>query len=135
RRDWVQFDPLWDLLAACHMSADETDADSKLEKAYPPRWWIIRAFWQGKALRKFFRKLDRHYRLDWASPVRYGKKGKSGGNPPRLRMKNKNNPKVDLREVPVGLWRNCYNSAFLATLRPDELRRLQIIDKDFDFTL
>ncbi|RDX50955.1 hypothetical protein OH76DRAFT_1347926, partial [Lentinus brumalis] len=126
---------LWAKLGAKHMSEDETDVDSKGNKLHPPRWWIIKCLWQSSKLRKFLHKLDRHYRGDYASPIRYGKKGKSGGNPPRLRLKNKVNPKEKLGDVPVGLWRNCYSKKFLALLKPSELRKLQMIDEDFDFTL
>ncbi len=135
RREWTQFEALWERLRAAHMSEDETDVDAKANKLHPPRWWIIKSTWQSRHLRKYFRKLDQHYRADWASPIRYGKKGKTGGNPPRLRLKNKVNPKEKLGEVPVGLWRNCYRKKFLRTLKPSELRRLRIVDEDFDFTL
>ena len=135
RREWYQFDPLWAKLAACHMSEDETDADVDGKKSHPPRWWIVESLWPSRKLRRYFRKLDKHYRADYSNPIRYGKRGKSGGNPPRERVKCKTNPKVKLGEVPVGLWRNCYSKAFLKTLKPGDLKRMRIIDEDFDFKL
>ncbi len=78
------------------------------------------------------RKLDVHYNNDWASPKVFGKTGKTGGNPPRVRVKG---TKVEEGSVPVGIWRNCYSKKWLAKQKPSEIRRLRIIDSDFDFTL
>ncbi len=122
---------MWDKLEPAHMSGDETDGE---EKRHPPRWSIIRAGWMSKKLRRCLRKLDRHYKADWENPKRYGKKRRTGGNPPRHRVESKN-PKVQDGWAPTGLWRNCYSRRWLATLKPWDIERLQVIDADFDFSL
>ncbi|TFK82419.1 hypothetical protein K466DRAFT_500380 [Polyporus arcularius HHB13444] len=131
RRNWSKFDKLWDQLEPAHMSGDETDGE---EKRHPPRWSITRAGWMSKKMRKCFRKFDGHYKADWENPKRYGKKRRTGRNPPRHRVEPKH-PKVEDGPAPTGLWRNCYSRRWLASLKPWDIERLQIVDADFDFSL
>ncbi|KAI1795835.1 hypothetical protein LXA43DRAFT_1090470 [Ganoderma leucocontextum] len=142
RRGWDQFDPLWQALTPANMSDDETDSGSKKgkgkvtrrRKRHWPTWTVIRSLWQSDALVEFLHGVDKHYRRDWENPGRYSGKRKSSGQPPRRRYL-KETSKVEEGVVPPGLWRNCYNPAWLKTLRPDEIAALQIIDEDFDLKL
>ncbi|PIL23155.1 hypothetical protein GSI_14464 [Ganoderma sinense ZZ0214-1] len=139
RRGWNQFDPLWVALTAANMSDDETDSETKKgkgkvtrrRKRHWPTWTIIRSLWQSDKLVEFLHEIDKHYRRDWENPGRYTGKRKSSGQPPRRRYL-KTTSKVEDGVVPRGLWRNCYNAAWLKTLRPDEVAALQIINEDFD---
>lgn len=142
RRGWDQFDPLWQALTPANMSDDETDSGGKKgkgkatrrRKRHWPTWTVIRSLWQSDTLIHFLHGVDKHYRRDWENPGRYSAKRKSSGQPPRRRYL-KATSKVEEGVVPRGLWRNCYNPAWLKTLRPDELAALQIIDEDFDLEL
>ena len=123
RRNLTQHRRLFRLLEATNMSGDETDG---AEKTHPPRWRIIIARWQSRELRNFLWSLDRMHREDWA-------RRRTGGNPPRERV---------LREgydedgtAPVGLWRNCYDQAWLQAQPAHVIRELEIVDEDYDFTL
>ena len=123
RRNYQQHRALFRLLEACNMSGDETDG---AEKTHPPRWRIIIAKWQSRELRNFLWTLDRMYREDWA-------RRRSGGNPPRERVLRDGYEQEGV--APSGLWRNCYDKDWLAT-QPDYIvRELEIIDKDYNFTL
>ncbi len=136
RHGWTQFDPLLDCLEPVNMSADEADVDKNGVKLYPPQYTIIENFWPSEKFTGLMRGFDKHHRADWAAPQRYGKKGKTGGNPPRLRHEGKGKKrKVAPGVAPIGLWRNCYNTAWLDTLDEEDLEKLQIIDEDFDLTL
>ncbi|PIL29456.1 hypothetical protein GSI_08398 [Ganoderma sinense ZZ0214-1] len=142
RRGWDQFDPLWEALTAANMSDDETDSGSKKgkekvtrrRKRHWPTWTIIRSLWQSDELVKLFHGIDKHYRRDWENPGRYSTKRKSSGQPPRRRYLRETS-KVEDGVVPRGLWRNCYNPAWLKTLQPDEIAALQIINADCDLKL
>ncbi|KAI0672559.1 hypothetical protein C8Q78DRAFT_952174, partial [Trametes maxima] len=37
--------------------------------------------------------------------------------------------------APPGLWRNCYDSKWLRTLKDHERRALRIVDEDYDFSI
>ncbi|KAH9909429.1 uncharacterized protein BXZ73DRAFT_59520, partial [Epithele typhae] len=119
---------LFSMLSPCHMSGDETDGDVK---QHPPVFRIILARWQSVAMRAFLWKLDAIYRADWAAPsvIRT-----TPGNPPRHRVFNQHSRVVEGR-APVGLCRNCYDAEWLQSLRPHIRDALQVIDKDYDFTL
>lgn len=112
------------------MSGDETD-DGK--KRHWPVFTIIDAQWQSDELKALFRGLDRHYIHDWKIARRIAgkkKRRRSSGNPPRVRVV-KPDGKVEDGVAPRGLWRNCYNPAWLATLMPHELEELEMIDGAF----
>ena len=110
------------------MSGDETAGPAK---SHPPVYDIVEASWQSLAMKTYLRTIDAMSREDWASPVQ---SRAVSGNPPRHRREVPN-PKVEVTPVPIGLWRNCYDEQFLASLRPHELERLEIIDAEYDFTL
>ncbi|RDX40339.1 hypothetical protein OH76DRAFT_1490365 [Lentinus brumalis] len=96
---------LFSLLRPIHMSGDETDGPVK---THPPTFRIVEARWQSFAFKTFLRTLDTLYRERWAHPV---------GD----------------RATP-GLWKNCYDKEWLASLRPHVRESLQIIDTNYDFT-
>lgn len=110
------------------MSADETAGE---EKAHPPVYDIVEARWQSLELKTFLRALDRMYREDWASPI--GERA-SSGSAPRVRRESLD-PRVEDGIAPIGLWRNCYDAEWLASLQPHEIEHLDILDKDYDFSL
>ncbi|PIL26618.1 hypothetical protein GSI_11312 [Ganoderma sinense ZZ0214-1] len=58
----------------------------------------------------------------------------SGGNGPRIHQDTAPPREADTR-APTGLWRNCYDSVWLVGLKEDQVRRLEMIDKDFDLRL
>ncbi|KAI0055232.1 hypothetical protein BV25DRAFT_1815909, partial [Artomyces pyxidatus] len=110
------------------MSGDETDP----ETPGPPKGFRSRPIdWRSDALVNFLHTLDDIYRANWRSPV--GKRA-TGGNPPRLRFHTGNLDPVQ-GIAPPGLERNFYNPAFIASLRSWQLRDLQIVDKDYDFSI
>ncbi|KAI0647293.1 hypothetical protein C8Q79DRAFT_925855 [Trametes meyenii] len=119
---------LFSMLRPIHMSGDETDGDKKV---HPPRFRIVEARWQSLALKIFFRTLNMLYRECWATPV--GERA-TCGNPPRVRVEHKD-ARVEDSLAPIGLWRNCYDRAWLESLRPHMRKSLQIIDSDYDFKL
>lgn len=116
------------MLRPVHMSGDETDG---LEKTHPPTFRIVEARWQSLAFKLFLRLLDALYRENWATPV--GDRATSG-NPPRVRIEQEDGRSKDSL-APIGLWRNCYDPAWLKSLRPHVRASLKIIDADYDFTL
>ena len=85
----------------------------------------------SEELRKFLRKLDEaHYDDSLNLP----EKQSQGGSGPRERKPR--DPRKSIVGVAVkGLWRNCYNPAWLATLKRHKIRDLQIIDEEYDFTI
>ncbi|KAI0351493.1 hypothetical protein OH77DRAFT_1461862 [Trametes cingulata] len=119
---------LFSRMGPLHMSDDETDGE---EVQHSPIYRIIIAAWQSEALRNFLWVLDRLWRMYWAKPENQRRKP---GNHPRVRLLRPDS-KVELGEAPPGLWRNCYDEAWLKTLRPYERERLGIIDQDYDFTI
>ena len=58
----------------------------------------------------------------------------AGGNTPRERLELADGETVD-SPAPKGLWRNCYNPAWLKGLKPYQYEALQIIDEDYEFSL
>ena len=110
------------------MSGDETDGPVK---THPPKFRIIEARWQSLEFKIFLRTLDALYRETWAKPV--GNRATSG-NPPRERHEHPD-ARVEDGVAPIGLWRNCYNAAWLRSLRPHVRESLNIIDSDYDFSL
>ncbi|KAL1941491.1 hypothetical protein VTO73DRAFT_6930 [Trametes versicolor] len=124
----TQHNRLFCILRPIHMSGDETDGD---EKTHPPTFCIVEARWQSLAFKLFLRMLDALYRELWAQPI--GDRA-TPGNPPRIRVERAD-PRVEDGVAPIGLWRNCYDSDWLKSLRPHVRESLNIIDKDYDFTL
>ncbi|RDX40492.1 hypothetical protein OH76DRAFT_1302713, partial [Lentinus brumalis] len=123
RRGYKQHRQLFRLLTPASMSGDETDGP---EKKHPPVWRIIIAKWQSQALRNFLWALDRMYREDWA-------KRRVGGNPPRVRVQREGTEEDGI--PPIGLWKNCFDDAWLAKQPDYYVRDLEIVDEDYDFKL
>ncbi|KAH9847482.1 hypothetical protein C2E23DRAFT_741800 [Lenzites betulinus] len=119
---------LFSMLRPIHMSGDETDGT---EKTHPPTFRIVEARWQSLALKLFFRALDALYRECWAKPA--GERATSG-NPPRIRIERAD-ARTEDSLAPIGLWKNCYDPAWLKSLRPHVRESLKIIDKNYDFKL
>lgn len=107
------------------MSGDETDAEPRYDG--PKKWRIIAAEWQSEAVITFFAGLDDLYRAH--SLIRGG-----GGSKPRYRVRRPDG-NSEATNAPKGLWRNCYNPKWLAKLRPTQVRALNVIDRDYDFSL
>ena len=128
--DWGlnQHKKLFAKLRPIHMSGDETDDPVK---KHPPKFRIVDARWQSLTLKTFLRTLDAFYRTTWAKPV--GNRATSG-NPPRRRIERPDGRCED-GVAPIGLWCNCYDSTWLESLRPHVRESLQIIDKDYNFSL
>lgn len=119
---------LFSMLRPIHMSGDETDGE---EKTHPPTFCIVEARWQSLALKIFFRTLDALYRECWANPI--GDRA-TPGNPPRVRLERPD-ARIEDGVAPIGLWRNCYDPAWLKSLRPHVRASLRIVDADYDFVL
>ncbi|KAH9894055.1 hypothetical protein C8Q73DRAFT_790647 [Cubamyces lactineus] len=132
--DWTHHLDLFAKLDPEHMSGDETERDEQGRKVRPPAFIILDLPWASQEFRAFMRTLD-----DWYYDKRYNEAGQTGGNAPRTRKPRENDAEPPARpikvKVPKGLHRNCYSKAYLRKLKPHELRALEIIDKDYDFTL
>ncbi|RDX51288.1 hypothetical protein OH76DRAFT_1347265, partial [Lentinus brumalis] len=131
--DLVQHKALFEKLKPRHMSGDEPEFEVSNDErqAHPRVFFITDAFWQSGPLVTLFRSLDAWNVQDWRQSIG---DNLPGGNPPRKRVELAN-PKVVNSPAPKGLWRNCYNDAWLATLKKHEIRKLRIINKDYDFKL
>ncbi|KAH9910909.1 uncharacterized protein BXZ73DRAFT_57462, partial [Epithele typhae] len=116
---------LIDKLEPRHMSGDEMDPTTLPGQARI--FYIIDCRWQSQALKLFLRGLDEIYH---AHVMAHG----GGGNTFRQR-KEPEKPKVVDGCAPEGLWRNCYDSEWLASLKPYKLRELNIINSHYDFDL
>ncbi len=110
------------------MSGDETDGP---EKVHPGTFRIVEARWQSLELKTFLRLLDVLYRLDWAKPI--GIRA-TAGNQPRVRVERPDGRSED-GVAPIGLWQNCYDVAWLESLRPHVRRSLNIIESDYQFDI
>lgn len=119
---------LFSKLRPMHMSGDETDGPAK---THPPTFRIVEARWQSLELKTFLRMLDALYREIWAKPI--GNRATSG-NPPRHRVERRDGRSED-SVAPVRLWRNCYDAAWLKSLRPHVRNSLEIIDSDYNFAI
>ncbi|KAJ2990430.1 hypothetical protein NUW54_g8471 [Trametes sanguinea] len=119
---------LLDRLGPRNMSDDETDGPDVTHQAV---YRIVIASWQSEELRQFLWTLDRLWREHWAKPDNQRRKS---GNMPRkrlLRPESKTEPGYPARR----LWQNCYNQAWLGTLRPYEIEALEIIPTDYDLSI
>ncbi len=112
-----------------HMSDDEYEKLGPT-KRHPALFNSIRPIWRSQALGEFLHDLDDAHREDWAAPV--GNRA-TPGNPPRTRVEAEG--RVGSGPVPRRLWRNCYDAEWLKKQRPHFVADLEIIDKDFDFSL
>lgn len=115
-------------LRPIHMSGDETDGP---QKTHPPVFRIVEARWQSLELKIFLRTLDRLYREHWAAPI--GQRATSG-NAPRDRREHPDS-RVEDGVAPIGLSRNCYDYAWLKTIKPHVRESLQVKDNDYDFSI
>ena len=120
-------------IEAAHLSGDEAALGNDAKQAQYNLFYIVEAAWQSRDFRTFVRKLDRWY--IYHSRPKVGDRQR-GGNRPRIREEL---PKGKARVVdsiaPRGLWRNCYDSHWLATLKNTDREDLGMIDEDYDFTL
>ncbi|RPD58125.1 hypothetical protein L226DRAFT_467414, partial [Lentinus tigrinus ALCF2SS1-7] len=120
-------------LEPCHMSGDEASMPGDGRNTRVRLYYIIESEWQSEAFKLFVQKLDRWYIYYWRQR---GGDTPPGGNPPRIRITNTTNPKKAISpKGPNGLWRNCYDDAWLSKKTPYELERMGIINEDYDFTL
>ncbi|OSC97454.1 hypothetical protein PYCCODRAFT_1428489 [Trametes coccinea BRFM310] len=126
-KKWTRHLDLFALLNPEDMSGDETERDEEGHKS--------------DEYRTFMRALD-----DWHYHKRYNEDEQTGGNGPRTRKPREKvaeaeattgNPQGEATKVkvPRGLYRNCYSSTYLKTLKPYQRRALDVIDEDYDFTL
>ncbi|KAI0710494.1 hypothetical protein C8Q76DRAFT_623967, partial [Earliella scabrosa] len=124
RRNYTKHQLLFRLLEPVNMSGDEREGP---KTAFPHIYRIIVSSWQSQELRNFLWALDTMYRQD------FGTRG-LGGNPPRQRVLREGTEEED-GVAPIGLWRNCYNPAWLKKQPPHIIRELEIVDEDYDFSL
>lgn len=100
------------------------------EKAFPVKFRIFRPKWASQELCNYWWSLDAEYRLHYGKPTH---ERATRGNPPRDRELPEGS--VEAGITPIGLWRNCYNKAWLDSLEPYLLWELEIVEEDFDFNL
>ncbi|KAI0827599.1 hypothetical protein BC628DRAFT_1299757, partial [Trametes gibbosa] len=112
-----------------YMSGDETDRDEDNKRIRPHSFTGEEPEWMSEAYREFMHTLDDWHYDKWANGVDGELKG---GNPPRTRNFC---GKVVKTKAPKGLWRNCYNAAWLAQLKPYQRRGLHVIEEDYNFEL
>lgn len=105
-------------LKTAHMSSDERDEEMRTFR-------VVRPEWQSAQFRRFMHQLDDLY-------IREFKRMNKGGNAPRVRIQQLDGPQ-EAGSAPVGLWRNCYDSVWLASLQASQRNRLRIIDEDYPF--
>ncbi|KAI0675880.1 hypothetical protein C8Q78DRAFT_963590, partial [Trametes maxima] len=118
---------LFNLLSVSSMSGDESDGTNLCgERTYR----IVNARWQSASLRKFLRTLDALHREACLAP----KQRLGRWTYPIIRLETSGAQEED-GTPPVGLWRNCYDPAWLESLDVDRHYTLQIIDEDYDFAV
>ncbi|RPD78429.1 hypothetical protein L226DRAFT_558372 [Lentinus tigrinus ALCF2SS1-7] len=118
-------------LTAVNHSEDETDVDMPRRRTRANRFRIIACEWMSEELRGFLRALDKQYIDEWeTSPARR----RAGGSAPRERVIAVP-PLSELGHAAIGLWRNCYNEAWLGTLKRHQIRQLCILEGKYDFTI
>ncbi|KAI9061952.1 hypothetical protein FKP32DRAFT_1554193, partial [Trametes sanguinea] len=130
KHDWHRHLELFAKLKPEFMSGDETDRDENRKKIHPPSFTVVEPEWASFEYRRFVRKIDAWRYHDWKNPTVDG--DYKGGNGPRVR---KFKGEMVNSPAPKGLWRNCYNQAWVSKLKPHQLRSLSIVDEDYDFTL
>ncbi|KAI0371018.1 hypothetical protein BV20DRAFT_1035643 [Pilatotrama ljubarskyi] len=120
---------IFDRLNAASMSGDETDGP-KVE--HSARYRIVLAEWQSEAFRTFLWRIDTKYIGYWQAPP--GKR-RTSGNGIRVRVLSPDS-RSEPGSAPRGLWRNCYDEAWLAKLKDCWQRDLlEIVDEDYDFSI
>lgn len=92
---------------------------------------IVEAKWQSQAYKRFMRGLD-ELRANGRA-VAIGDHN-PGGNVPRSRVELLH-PKLVASPAPKGLWQNCYDSDWLRQLQPFQYEALEVIERDYDFSL
>ncbi|KAI0373842.1 hypothetical protein BV20DRAFT_936833, partial [Pilatotrama ljubarskyi] len=123
---------LFTKLKPVHMSSDEAAVEGANERQQHPRiFYIVEAAWQSMEFKTFVRTLDAMYIEDWKSPTA---DRLPGGNTPRVRVARQN-ARIEETVAPKGLWRNCYDATWLEKLKPHQRKRLNVIDKDYVFSL
>ncbi|KAI0323122.1 hypothetical protein GY45DRAFT_1212616, partial [Cubamyces sp. BRFM 1775] len=127
---WDRHLKLFSLLKAEDMSGDETDRDQNGKKIHPPSFTVEELRWPSDQYKTFMCKLDESRYDSWKSPTVGG--GYRGGNGPRTRRRR---GKFVDTPAPKGLYRNCYDQAWLRKLKQPHLRALHVIDEDYDFSL
>ncbi|KAI0366121.1 hypothetical protein BV20DRAFT_952825 [Pilatotrama ljubarskyi] len=135
RRGLTRHYALFDGLKAAHMSGDEPmDDDEKqrlgLDNTQPSRrlFVVIEGEWESSEWKRFMRSLDAMNLEDKAH-------ADPGGNQSRVRIDSSTCRIAKNRPVPKGLWRNCYNQAWLAKQKPHFIDSLNVRDMDYDFSL
>ncbi|EIW80331.1 hypothetical protein CONPUDRAFT_73479 [Coniophora puteana RWD-64-598 SS2] len=111
------------------MSDDETDPETPSGSKTPKNFRIIRLAWRSEEFTIFLRTLDDLYLDDWRNPI---DRRATPGNPPRTRLESDG---FTLKNVPKGLYRNCYDADYLAGLHEWERAMLNIIEEDYDFEI
>lgn len=92
---------------------------------------MIRPAWQSDVFWKFMKDLDE--RKSQADNEAIGASRKSGALA-RERVELAE-PKVVNTAAPKGLWKNCYDEAWLAKLTLPSRRTLQVLEENYDFNL
>ncbi|KAI0746377.1 hypothetical protein C8Q80DRAFT_1354618 [Daedaleopsis nitida] len=120
---------LMSLLQPVNYSDDETDAEEGRRRSRASRFRIIQCLWMSDDLRTFLRKLyDAHCDDYEMSP------DSKGGRGPRERFV-RDPPDAVVGTAATGLWSNCYNPQWLASLKRHELRKLNIRKGKYDFKI
>ena len=117
------------MLSPVHMSGDEAPNARMRRRGI---FIIIEAEWQSVAFKTFVRTLDQLYIDQWDAGNGTGKRS---GRGPRERIAQPDGKKSKDTAAPCGLWRNCYNPAWLSKQTEWAIYRLGIIDEDYDFTI
>ncbi|RDX40593.1 hypothetical protein OH76DRAFT_1366006, partial [Lentinus brumalis] len=112
-------------------SEDETDAEGSRRRSAANRFYRRDSRWMSTQLRTFLHRVDAVGKDDWE---RSPEKRSAGGNVPRTRVDRFPALSTD-GTAAVGLWKNCYNQTYLSKLKPHLIRRLEIIDSDYDFRI
>lgn len=108
------------------MSADETDGERNIHR----HWRIVPANWQSRELVELFFTLDSTWHANWERPIN-GRRAVPG-NRPRIRILKTGGRSED-GAAPSGLPRNCYSTAWLASVSSKVRADLEIVDEDYDF--
>lgn len=133
-------------LQPVHMSGDETDP----EVSGPPKGWlIINPHWRSAEFTQFFTRLDEIHHENWRYPsLKPSRRKRNAGQnkppgykerthhtqgaPPRTR---KRSAKHEDGHAPPFLYRNCYDAEWMETLPRWRKEAMQIVDRDYDFTI
>ncbi|KAI0318022.1 hypothetical protein OF83DRAFT_1057561 [Amylostereum chailletii] len=123
---------LLDMVGTQGISSDETDTERE-RQAYrdpnlPKAYRRILPGWRSLEFTNFMWKLEKISRERRFTPV--GRRSKPGSD----RCARLYSGRVNYSSMAVpGLPRNCYSTEWLATLRPHDRERLQVLDWDYDW--